>query len=215
MIASVFLLNFLGQWAISKWGDSLLSEDKKGQSKVGDLVLSGNGPQKSDFFALKKGLAVFDFEYEGKNGFSAVLNDKEGVKAELLISEKKDSVKDFKVKVISKEGEYQLNILGEGDWQVKIKNLIAQKNITKDNKIKGKNRELSDFFSLPAGQTKFKLKNEGSSHYVFRLLSESGETDEILAKGVGSFEGEKEINLPREGYYVLDVISDGKWEIVY
>ena len=74
LIALVFLLNLLGQWAISKWGDSLLSEDKKTQMAGGEVKLSGNGSQKSDAFVLKKGLTVFDFEYKGKNGFSAVFS---------------------------------------------------------------------------------------------------------------------------------------------
>ena len=91
----------------------------------------------------------------------------------------------------------------------------AKKDVTKNRKIKGENRGLSDFFNLSSGQINFKLKNKGSSHYVFRLLSENGETDEILAKGVGSFEGEKNIDLSQEGFYVLDIISDGEWEIAY
>ena len=215
LIALVFLLNLLGQWAISKWGDSLLSEDKKTQMAGGEVKLSGNGSQKSDAFVLKKGLTVFDFEYKGKNGFSAVLADKDGIKAELLISEKSDAVEEFKIKTISKEGDYQLSILGEGDWQITAKELNAKKDVTKNRKIKGENRGLSDFFNLSSGQINFKLKNKGSSHYVFRLLSENGETDEILAKGVGSFEGEKNIDLSQEGFYVLDIISDGEWEIAY
>ncbi len=66
---------------------------------------------------------------------------------------------------------------------------------------------------LPAGPVQFDIKHDGQNLFTVWLLDSQGKLAQLLAEKVGAFDGVKEVSIPAEGSYKLQIRADGKWSI--
>ena len=71
----------------------------------------------------------------------------------------------------------------------------------------------SQMIDLIAGPATFDIKYDGSSRFLALLLNNEGGIVDTLADVIGSYKGEKSINVPLTTAYVVDVKCEGIWSI--
>jgi hypothetical protein len=68
-------------------------------------------------------------------------------------------------------------------------------------------------FPLTAGLAVFELDHQGEGSFIVRLVSDSGQVVDTLARALGIFRGAKAARVPRTGFYLYDVSARGRWSI--
>ena len=87
--------------------------------------------------------------------------------------------------------------------------------------FQGQGDDVSDEFELAEGVTLFAMAHRGSSNFIIKLLSSTGETIDILVNEIGAYSGMRAIGFQRDaingaepGKYMLGITADGEWEIM-
>jgi hypothetical protein len=82
-------------------------------------TITGTKTEVSPFLALKKGLTVFKYGYQGDSRFSAILMDANGRAVEQIVNTLKATNGSAPVK-IEEEGIYFLNVNADANWQIDV-----------------------------------------------------------------------------------------------
>jgi hypothetical protein len=82
-------------------------------------TIHGKRTEVSPFLSLKKGLAVFKYDYQGNSRFSVSLMDKNGRVIEQIANSLKATEGSAPVK-IQEDGIYFLNISADANWQIDV-----------------------------------------------------------------------------------------------
>jgi len=68
-------------------------------------------------------------------------------------------------------------------------------------------------FYLDKGLVTFEMTHNGDGHFGVVLLNAEGDYIDLLANGIGEFDGSKAVGISESGIYLLDISADGNWEI--
>lgn len=80
--------------------------------------------------------------------------------------------------------------------------------------LSGQGSQATDFFELEEGLSIFEMSYQGRANFVVTLLNEQGrEVGFALGNEIGSGKVSNPLRIARAGRYVLDVDSDGPWQI--
>jgi hypothetical protein len=122
---------------------------------------------------------------------------------------------------IPAEGLYWLNVTSNGTWDVTL--MRPETNIppTPPVILKGTGPAASGYVNLAADTISFSLKNEGTGPFAVWLYNESGvfvfdptgTFVQPLPNHLGAYNGTIDVVIPEAGWYVVNVRSDGVWEV--
>ena len=177
------------------------------------VELSGNGPEATSTFKLEKGLSIFTMTYTGSHNFIVWLMDANtGQNVELLANEI-GSFEGSRSVGVTSEGDYILNIETDGPWRATVEQPRQTATQSVPLTLSGDGQKVSEIFYLETGLRRIKMKHDGSSNFIVWLIDDQGTKIDLLANGIGSFEGSKAIGITNSGTYMLDVSADGNWKI--
>lgn len=80
-------------------------------------------------------------------------------------------------------------------------------------KLQGRGRQATKKFDLQAGLFIVRIKHEGTSNFIVRLLDASGREDQTIFNEIGRFHGTRGFELRRGSQCLIDVEADGAWQI--
>jgi len=79
-------------------------------------------------------------------------------------------------------------------------------------KLAGKGRQASEKFRLEPGLCVFDVSHDGTSNLIIKLLDQNGKEIDTVFNQIGSFNGQRGINIPVGGMCLLDIQADGNWK---
>lgn len=91
---------------------------------------------------------------------------------------------------------------------------VEEKEITpKPIKLSGSSKQATKKFTLEEGLSIFEVKHSGSANFIVELLDNNGDTVELVANEIGSFNGSNAVGIQVKGKHLLNVEADGSWSI--
>ena len=177
------------------------------------IELSGTGQKATQKFQLEQGLSEFSMTYHGSDNFIVWLMDgNTGQNVELLANQI-GSFSGSKAVGITSDGDYILNVQSNGPWTVTIKQPRQAATQSSPLTLQGTGQQVSEMFSLDEGLKTFDMTYHGSDNFIVWLMDGQGNRVDLLANQIGSFNGSKAVGIPQTGTYLLDITSNGKWEV--
>jgi len=176
------------------------------------ITLSGTGQKATSKFSLEQGLSIFRMTHDGDGYFGVVLLNAEGDHIDLLAN----GIGEFdgsKAVGISEGGIYLLNINANGGWTTTIEQPRPSQAPPVPKTLNGTGQEASEMFYLDKGLVTFEMTHNGDGHFGVVLLNAEGDYIDLLANGIGEFDGSKAVGISESGIYLLDISADGNWEI--
>ncbi len=177
--------------------------------RVQEQEFEGRGSKKQNFKA-GGGLTIFTLTHKGPQNF--VVQFGQGTNMQLLVNE----IGNFQgSKAIGLPvGEYTLDIATNGQWTVGIDQSVPEEAPAAPKKLEGTGATASEFFSLKTGPARFRLTYDGGGLFAPQLIKASdGTVITLLANELSKFNGEKTVQVPEDGIYLVDVTASGKWSI--
>ena len=177
-----------------------------------NINFSGEGQEASQIFTLTKGLSIFSMKHIGSSNFAVWLLDDNGNNVDLLVN----VIGGFdgaKAVGIPKQGNYVLDISADGPWTIDISQPRPQNAQSIPVSFSGVGQQVSQFFLLKPGLTRFEMVHDGTRNFAIWLLDETGNNVDLLVNEIGVFDGSKAIGIKREGIYCLGIGADGNWQI--
>ncbi|NTU99599.1 MAG: hypothetical protein HGA55_00545 [Methanoregulaceae archaeon] len=118
-------------------------------------------------------------------------------------------------------GMYWLNVTSNGTWDVTLARPEGNVPPAPPLTLTGTGPETSGYVDLAAKATSFFLKNDGAGPFAVWLYNESGgfvfdptgTFVQPLPNHFGAYNGTIDVAIPEEGRYVVNVMSDGEWEV--
>jgi hypothetical protein len=80
-------------------------------------------------------------------------------------------------------------------------------------KVSGKGKQATKKFNLEAGLSVFDINSDGDSNLIIRVLDNNGREIDTVFNQIGAFNGQRGIYIPKKGTYLLEVDSNGNWDI--
>jgi hypothetical protein len=177
--------------------------------KVEGQEFEGTGSKLVNFKA-GGGLTVFTLNHEGRANF--VVQYGVGDNQNLLVNE----IGNYKgSKAVGLPvGTYTLDIATRGKWSVDIDQSVPTEAPLPPKKLEGDGAAASEFFSLKAGPATFDITYKGAGLFAPQLInSADGTVVTLLANELSDFTGEKTVEMPADGIYLVDVTASGPWTI--
>ncbi len=177
------------------------------------IELSGTGQKATQKFQLEQGLSEFSMTYRGGGNFIVWLMDGEtGLNIDLLANEI-GSFNGSTAVGITADGDYILNVQADGPWTVSITQPRQSPTQSAPLTLQGTGKKASELFTLDYGLKTFEMNYRGADNFIVWLMDDQGNRVDLLANEIGSFDGSKAIGIPQTGTYLLNIESNGKWEI--
>lgn len=189
-------------------GSSTQTESKKTEQTMNEakpFELSGSGDKATDAFHLNSGFLVVESSHTGKSNFIVKLMDPSG--SEKLAANGVGNYKGKMLIPIPVSGDYLFNVKAEGTWNLKLNQSVPTETYKATSIVTGKGDEVI-FIKLPKGNSKFTSKHVGKSNFIIRING-----SDLIANGVGNYEGSVVKNIKEEAIYAISVSADGEWSI--
>lgn len=77
--------------------------------------------------------------------------------------------------------------------------------------LSGTGQKATSKFSLEQGLSIFRMTHDGDGHFGVVLLNAEGDYIDLLANGIGEFDGSKAVGISESGIYLLDISANGGW----
>lgn len=122
---------------------------------------------------------------------------------------------------IPEGGLYWLNVTSNGTWDVTLARPETNIPSAPPVNLNGTGPAVSGYLNLAAKTLSFSLKNEGAGPFAVWLYNESGgfvfdptgTFVQPLPNHSGAYNGTIDVVIPEDGLYVVNVMSDGAWEV--
>jgi hypothetical protein len=177
------------------------------------IELSGTGQKATQTFQLEQGLSKFSANYSGSDNFIVWLMDaKTGQNIDLIANEI-GSFNGSKAVGITSAGDYILNVQANGPWTINITQPRKSATESAPLTLQGSGNQASEFFTLNSGLRTFNLNYSGSDNFIVWLMDNQGNRVDLLANQIGNFDGSYAVGIPQTGTYLLNVESNGKWNV--
>ncbi len=102
-----------GRWSFT------IEQPRPTSGEPAPATITGKRSEMSPFLALKKGLSVFKYRYQGDGSFAAYLTDANGRMIEQLVNTLKTTEGSTPVKV-PEDGIYFINVTADAPWQIEV-----------------------------------------------------------------------------------------------
>lgn len=178
----------------------------------GPIILTGNGQEATEKFKLENGLSIFYMQHDGTSNFAIWLLDNSGDRIDLLVNAI-GSFDGSKAVGINNPGDYVLDILADGNWNINIEQPRPKTSTPIPKVLIGRGQKATEMFYLNTGLVRFKMKHDGSSNFAIWLLDNKGNRIDLLVNQIGTFDGSKALGITQSGVYLLDILAGGNWEI--
>jgi hypothetical protein len=177
--------------------------------------LSGSGNQPSVPFTLKAGLALLQGVRADEGGYFYIdLVNPAGEKIATPASGSGPLDLSYAV-MIPADGTYALQVQSEGGWTVNVSQpKAAYAPPPAEQRFSGRFSQATPLFSLKAGAVTFHAASANNKE-VFRMnvLNQNGEWVADIANTTGPADITEAGEVPADGIYVVQVISDGDWTL--
>jgi hypothetical protein len=175
------------------------------------ISVSGSGSADAMKIHLEQGLSIFTINYPGNSVFEVWLAD-EMVKLN-RIAYRDGGFWGRKALGIKEADDYYLVVKAGGVWTVKVDQPRPMTAQQVPASLAGTAQGVSDFFTLDAGETTFKITHDGWMNFDIWLLDSNGAPVERLVSTYGTYDGTNKVNISKTGIYLLDVQADGRWKV--
>ncbi len=190
------------------------------------ITIEGTGDKASPKFELLAGIATFEMSHDGSSNFIVQLMSESGETIDLLVNTigQYTGAKAIGVQkgalLGAEPGMYLLNIQADGSWGITVRQTRFSSAPALPQNFNGKGDSVSPPFLLNEGLTTFTFSHDGSSNFIVQLMSDSGETVDLLVNTIGSYDGSKAVGVkrgalfgPEPGIHLLNITADGNWSI--
>jgi hypothetical protein len=177
-------------------------------------TFSGFGEDQTQPFELGPGLVRFHLDHPSATSFGAFLLNKQGDHLALLANGAVISgTQVFGIKSI---GSYNLHMIAEDDWSVRVEPLLAehlqrQTNVSRD--FEGKALGVAGPLRLTSGTHEVTWTHTGSFPASLVMWSADGQTHLEIAVNSSERSATMVVNVPRDDVYLLNVQADGGWSV--
>jgi hypothetical protein len=161
-------------------------------------------------FKAAGGLAIFRLTHAGRQNFVVLVKQGERI-ASLVVN----TVGPFdgSKAVGLPAGDYTMDIRSSGRWSVEIDQPIPGSAPSAPQKFNGKGQGATSFFRLRAGNANFRMTHQGDGIFAPNLVKADGTPVTLLANEVKRYTGSKQVPVPEDGIYLIDVIATDPWSI--
>lgn len=180
--------------------------------RVDRQEFSGEGAAEQTFQA-GGGLTLLRFTHSGSsstNFIVAVSQDGQ------LVDQVVNSIGDFEgTKAVALPvGDYVMEVRpGAGEWTAQIDQSVPEDAPSPPVEFSGSGQSATEFFSLEAGTTGFRLSHEGQGVFIPSLVRSDGTRVQSIVNESGDFSTRTSVEIKQAGIYLIDVLANGDWEI--
>jgi hypothetical protein len=180
------------------------------RQKVDTQSFEGTERNAEPRFKAAGGLAIFRLTHAGRQNF--VVQVGQGANVTSLIV---NTVGDFdgSKAVGLAPGDYTMKIRSSGRWTVEIDQPIPGSAPSAPQKLSGDGQTATSFFRLRAGNANFRMGHQADGIFAPYLVKADGTPLTLLANEVKRFSGSKQIVIPEDGVYLIDVTATDRWTI--
>jgi hypothetical protein len=177
--------------------------------------LTGSGNQTTAAFPLRAGLAVFQSVRAASDGYFYIdLFDTAGTQFTTVASGSRPLDLSHAVNIPA-EGNYLLQVQAEGGWTVNVTQPGASYAAPPAaQRWSGSFWQATPLFSLRAGPATFRAVSGNSQEsFAASLLDQRGLHVATIVDAPGAADQSITLEIPADGVYIIQVISDGDWTI--
>jgi hypothetical protein len=179
--------------------------------KIDEQTFEGSGRSAKPQFKAAGGLTIFRFTHAGPQNF--VLQIAKGSEAGSLLVNTVGNVSGSKAQRLE-AGDYTLQISASGKWKVEVEQPRPTSAPSPPQKLSGEGPGATTFFRLKAGNANFRMTYQGGGIFAPSLVKADGQQLTLLANEQAKFNGSKQVAIPEDGIYLIDVLSTkGNWTI--
>jgi hypothetical protein len=161
-------------------------------------------------FKAAGGLAIFRLTHAGRQNFVVLV--KQGDRIASLVVNTVGPFDGSKA-VGLPAGDYTMDIRSSGRWTVEVDQPIPGSAASLPQKFEGKGQGATSFFRLKAGNANFRMTHQGDGIFAPNLVKADGTPVTLLANEVKRYSGSKQVPVPEDGIYLIDVIATDPWTI--
>jgi hypothetical protein len=167
---------------------------------------------------LNYGVYLVQVQNNGTGLFSVELSNEDFYQ---LVIRSSGNVQATQAAGIPESGMFWLNVTSDGTWDITLGRPEANVPSSPPLDFSGAGDSASGFITLPAKTTSFAMKNNGTGIFAVWLYNETGgfvfdptgTYVQPLPNHVGDYNGTVDVEIPRAGHYVINVMSDGPWSV--
>jgi hypothetical protein len=221
LVISVFLILKPGQTEAQRKGaqpkdakgTQTAEENKKDTSQPSKAIdgqsFSGKGGDSSKSFKVDGGLTIVKFTHDGVRNF--VVQFGQGENPQLLVNVigKFAGSRAF----VLTAGSYDMTVRATGPWTIEVTQPRPTVAPSPPLDFKDKGPEATAFFKLKAGKVNFDMASTGNGIFAPYLIKADGQPVALLATEIEKFQDRKEVTVPEDGIYLIDVTAEQGWSI--
>ena len=184
--------------------------EKREEVEIEGQEFEGNGRGTRRFQAAG-GLTIFRFSHKGEQNF--VLQLGRGEVGNTLIVNAVGEITGSKAMGLE-PGPYTVDVTASSDWTLEIEQPRPTSAPSAPQELTGNGQRATSFFRLKAGPANFRMRHQGEGIFAPYLIRANGQPVTLLANEVTRFNGTKQVTVPEDGIYLIDVTATkGAWTI--
>jgi hypothetical protein len=153
--------------------------------------------------------------YQGEGNFIVRLLGEPGEQANGVLLANEIGSSEGSEAVKTSAGQHLLDIEARGPWTIKIEQPRPSSAPESGSYEYHTGKTATDLFHLGQGLKRFDMTHQGSRNFTVWLLDKNGGqvNGGLLANEIGSYEGSRAIQVPKDDIYLLQVEADGPWSV--
>lgn len=219
LVGIIVLVAVLASGSGNRGGEVVGNPDAEGASgtpieRVDTQEFEGSGGGEQSFRA-GGGITLFRLTHSGSTVQNFIVSVRQdGDIVDQLVS----VVGDFEgTKAVALPvGDYVMEVRPEaGEWTAQIDQEVPQEAPAPPIELSGTGQSATEFFALEAGPATFRLSNEDARDgpFIPALVRSDGTRISTIVNERGAYDSRETVEIKEAGIYLIDVISNGDWEI--
>lgn len=181
------------------------SESEDSEDRIASV--SGTGDHTEPGIELDAGLTVVESHHQGEKGFKSMLVSDGGSETVFGFHV---GVYDGASAALLSNGEYELSVEADGEWEVEIRQPRADEGEQFPESLSGDRPTVDGPYQFD-GEYRATASHEGSGDFKIWVYPGTGEHGTLVFTDLGSFEGET--TFEHEGVGWIDVEAAGEWTL--
>lgn len=190
------------------------------------ITFEGNGDYLSPEFEAFQGVIVLQSSHSGSDNFIVQILSADGGLAALSVNTIGDysgtrlhTVDDRGIFGLT-PGMHRVEVSADGPWEIKIDDYLHGRELDVPFTENGTGDTVIAPISLGSGIFVLDAKHGGSDNFIVTIVSEDGQSQDLLINDIGPYEGQKAIRVQEDaiiglepGIHALEIRADGDWSI--